>query len=100
MEENLKLLLKDIDKCYLLGGQDLLEREKLEIVETKVRSEVTDIVKKLDDEILQLKVKKLNSGWRSQLKPGFHNAMTAHSTLEVEVNLSSENKDILLRIGQ
>ncbi len=83
MEHILKLLLQEIDRCYLLGGQDLLERERLESVESKIRSELTDIVKNLDDEILQLKFKKLNSGLRTQLKPGFHNVMTAHTRLEI-----------------
>jgi hypothetical protein len=83
MEQTLKLLLQEIDRCYLLGGQDLLERGRLESVESKIRTEVNDIVKNLGDEILQLKFKKLNNVWRSQLKSGFHNVMTAHSKLEV-----------------
>ncbi len=83
MEQTLKSLLQEIDRCYLLGGQDLLEREKLENTEYKIRTEVDNIVVNLDDEVLQLKFKKLNSGWRDQLKPGFHNVMTANSKLEV-----------------
>lgn len=83
MEQTLKPLLQEIERCYILGSQDLLERERLEGVELKARNEVAEVVKNLDDEILQLKFKKLNSGWRTQLKPGFHNAVTAHSKLEV-----------------
>ena len=83
MEQNLKSLLQEIDKFYLLGGQDLLESKRLEDAESRIKVEVADIVKSLDDEILRLKFKKLNSGWRNQLKSGFHNVMTAHSKLEV-----------------
>lgn len=83
MEQILKLLLQEIDRCYLLGGKDLLEKEILEGVESKIRTEVAVIVNNLDDEILQLEFKKLNGGWKNKLKSGFHNAMTAHSKLEV-----------------
>lgn len=82
MEQNLQSLLKEIDKCYLLGGQNLLESERLESAESKIRSELSIIVQDLDDEILRLKFKKLNGGWRNVLKPDFHNVMTAHSKLE------------------
>src|SRR3989344_4672627 len=82
MEQNLQSLLQEIDKCYLLGGQDLLEIERLESAESRIRNELAFIVQDLDDEIIQLKFKKLNGGWRNVLKPGFHNVMTAHSKLE------------------
>lgn len=82
MEEKLKSLLQEIDKCYQLGGQDLLERERLDSAESRIRTELSDAVSNLDDEVIQLKFKKLNNGWRSMLKPGFHNVMTAHSKLE------------------
>jgi len=82
MDQTLKLLLQEIDKCYLLGEQELLERGRLDNVESKIRTELGNIVSNLDDEIIQLKFKKLNGGWRSVLKPGFHNAKTAQSNLE------------------
>ena len=83
MEQSLKLLLQEIDKCYLLGGRGLLEKEKLEGVESKIRAGIADIVKNLNDEILQLEFKRLDGGFRNELKSGFHNVMTAHSILEV-----------------
>ena len=59
MEENLNVLLQEIDKCYLLAGQELLEREKLEAVESKIRSELGKMLENLDDELLSLKYKKI-----------------------------------------
>ena len=83
MEQTLKLLLKEIDRCYLLAGQELLERERLDSMRKKIRTELALLVNDLEDEILCLKFKKINSGWRTELKPGFHNISTAHSELEV-----------------
>jgi hypothetical protein len=90
MQERLLLILQEIDKCYLLGGQELLEKERLVSIQTRVRTELADIVKELDHEILQLQVKKQSSGLRNELKPGFHNITTAHSTLEVWRILTNE----------
>ncbi|MES2470607.1 MAG: hypothetical protein V4526_00005 [Patescibacteria group bacterium] len=79
MEESLKLLLRDIESCYLLAKQELLERERIEKLNLKVREELAAIIPELPDEIIQLKWKKLNSGWRSSLKPGFYGLETAQS---------------------
>lgn len=80
--KTLKELLLEINKVYLLGDQELLEAKKLEEAELKVRSELDKVVNALNDEILTLKLKKLNSGLRGQLKSIFHNRKTAESCLE------------------
>jgi hypothetical protein len=86
----LETLLKDIHHCYELGDQDLLETKKLEEVEAKARTEVPKIIAGLNNEILDLKVKKINSGWRSILKSGFHNRKTAESKLGAWETLINE----------
>jgi hypothetical protein len=84
MEEKLKSLLAEIDKCYLLADKELLEKEKLVAVELNVRAILEEVIKTLDEEILFLQFKKLNNnGWRTELKSGFHNISTAHAKLEV-----------------
>lgn len=92
----LEMLLKDIYRCYELGDQDILEAKKLEEIETKVRTEVPKIAADLNNEIFDLKAKKINSGWRSVLKSGFHNRKTAESKLsawEALINeMLSDNK--------
>lgn len=80
--KTLKDLLLEINKVYSLGDQELLEAKRLEEAESKVRSELEKIVNTLNDEILTLKLKKLNSGMRGQLKSIFHNKKTAESSLE------------------
>lgn len=91
MEEQLRELLKEIENCYALASQDLLEKQRLDILENDIEKRLREDVKEnIDDEILSLKIKKLYSGWKTQLKPGFHNISTAHSRLESKRILINE----------
>ncbi|RXK58583.1 hypothetical protein ESA94_18300 [Lacibacter luteus] len=95
MEQNLKLLLKEIDECYSLAEKELLEKQNIESVEFKIRQELSNLVGGLDSQILLLKFKKLNGGLRSQLKSGFHNISTTKSKLENWRVLINEILDFL-----
>lgn len=90
MQKTLKLLLQEIDKCYQQGNLDLLEAKRLENIESKIKTELADIVNNLDDEILLLKFKKLKNGWTTKLKSGFHNSLTVKSKLEPWKNFINE----------
>ncbi|MEN9405642.1 MAG: hypothetical protein RLY47_601 [Candidatus Parcubacteria bacterium] len=83
MEQILKSLLAEIDKAYLLAGQELLETKRLYDIGTNIRGGLHDVLENIDDEILSLQFKKLNSGLRNVPKSGFVGISIAHSELEV-----------------
>ncbi|MCB9815824.1 hypothetical protein H6786_00375 [Candidatus Nomurabacteria bacterium] len=74
-------LLEQIHSCYSLGDAGVLEGQRLSDTEEHVRTQMTEIADAVGNEVFQLKVKKLNSGWRTMLKSGFHNRKTAESKL-------------------
>lgn len=88
--DQLTSLLHEIQQCYALGDNELLESKKLTGTGARVRTELGEIVEGLTDETLKLKYKKLTSGLRNVLKSGFHNRKTAESKLEVWKNLAEE----------
>lgn len=77
----LQLLLSEIHRCYELGDQELLESKKLGEVESRIQSEMPSIISELNNEVFDLKLKKINGGWKTVLKPGFHNRKTAEAKL-------------------
>lgn len=80
--DRLATLLQEIQQCYSLGDNELLESKRLKDAEAQVRTELGEVAESLTDETLKLKYKKLNSGWQTELKSGFHNRDTAESKLE------------------
>jgi len=78
----LSSLLDEIRLCYSLGDQELLERKKLEDLETRLRTDLGQIITGLTDEVVKLKYQKLNSGWSTTLKSGLHNRKTAEERLD------------------
>jgi hypothetical protein len=82
MKRDLRLLLENINECYLLGKKELLEADKLEDTRSNTKKELGQIIKKIDNKIISLMFKKLNSGMTNQLKSGFHNISTAKSVLD------------------
>ncbi len=76
-------LLNEIVECYKLGDQELLENKRLEETRTQAVNILREITDELNDDTTKLKYKKLNSGWTTVLKSGFHNRATAESKLEL-----------------
>lgn len=79
---SLGLFLDEIKHCYVLGDQGLLESKKLDNLEASIRTDLGQIIEGLNNEVIKLKYKKINGGWRNVLKSGFHNRQTAEKTLD------------------
>lgn len=92
-ENKIKLLSynDEIDEVYKLADEVLLEKERIESLENKLKNLLSLVIQEIDNEVLSLKFKKLNSGWTNELKSGFHNRETAENRL-------SKWRELLLEI--
>jgi hypothetical protein len=75
------ILLEEIQDCYHKGEKELLEKEKIEKCEDLIRVKLGEIISKIGDEELSLKLEKLYSGYYYKLKIGFHDKKIAEERL-------------------